>query len=116
MITENNKKYTGPPTIEIIESVVTKFNVSEAQFERFFGLSYGTIKKVRFGERDMPSKYWHFFFDPQYNIVRRTDFGKSVVTNPVPEMVPKNTTNKAIKPKSDIDPHSKLGRLLASKP
>lgn len=59
----NKLKWLNPPTIEQIEAVYKKLNVSGADFERFYGMPKGMIAKVRRGDKPMPAKYWHLFFE-----------------------------------------------------
>jgi hypothetical protein len=60
----NKYKYLKAPTIEQIEAVVAKAGVSDAQFERHYGLYDGCLSHVYMGLKPMPAKYWHLFFDP----------------------------------------------------
>jgi hypothetical protein len=99
--------------MELIDSVIKKFNVSESQFERFFGLAKGAIKNVRYGTRPLASKYWHLFYDPQYERTLRRDRAKTEVTKLVSESVSELTPNKANKSKSDTKQDSKIQKLLS---
>lgn len=64
MIHPNSYKYLKAPTIEQIEAVVEKTGVSEAQFERVYGLYDGCICHVRIGFKPLPAKHWHLFLEP----------------------------------------------------
>lgn len=114
MITENNTKYLNPPTLQLIDSVIKRFGVSESQFERFFGIPKGTIKNIRYeSDRMLPSKFWHLFYDPQYDKIMRRERVKTAITEQVTKLVtklvPKDTTNKS---KNSGRPDPKLQRLL----
>jgi len=116
MITENNIKYLKAPSIDLIESVVKKFKVSESQFERFFGISKGTIKYVRMNLREMPSKFWHLFYDPQYQLILRRDRNNShrdAGAKLGAKMVTKDTPDTTIDSKNKVLADSKLKGLLA---
>jgi hypothetical protein len=114
-LTEINKlKYLKPPTIKEIEKVVGKYEVSEYQFERFFGIPLGNIKLARLGVRSMPAKYWHIFFE---NIdLRKISAQKNInngYANAVTKTVTKTVMKTVMKRKSLPEPGSRLADLLS---
>lgn len=72
MIAKNRLAYRKPPSIKLIEKVVNKSKLRKPLFERAFGLPIGTIKQCKYRnnivngksyQREMPSQYWHIFYD-----------------------------------------------------
>jgi hypothetical protein len=93
----NALRWLHPPTIEIIDAVIKKHNISETRFEDFYGIYFGCIRQVRMGIRSMPVQHWHLFFDtPQ-----------SPDSRPASKSTPKQP-NKRTKAK----PNSKLAGLI----
>lgn len=60
---QNRMRYLKQPTMEEIDSFIKFCRVSELQFERFFRIAAETIKNVRNGDRPLPAKYWHIFYE-----------------------------------------------------
>lgn len=60
---ENISKYLHPPDGAMIRAYIKKRNTTDAHFERFFGMSRGTVDRSVAGRRRMPPQYWHFFYE-----------------------------------------------------
>ena len=93
----NAKRWLKPPTIEQIDAVVKKSGVSELQFERFYNIYPGCIKKVRFGGYRVPVQYWHIFLEGK----------ESMVPKSVPIFNPQTAT-----PKQKIKDDSRLSSIM----
>lgn len=70
---ENSRKYLKPPTLLQIESFISELGISASAFERFYGVPYGTIRKIRNGYqgRELPMRFWHIIYEkivPAYGI------------------------------------------------
>jgi len=96
----NIKRWLKAPTIEQIDLVVKASGVSELQFERYYGIYPGCIKKVRFGGYRLPVQHWHLFLEDN----------KSLVPNPVPKIINKRVPNKPSQCKLKKDP--RLANLI----
>lgn len=109
---ENSTKWLYPPTLDQVNTLVEQVGVSLYKFEAFFGLPKGTIKQVRTGERQIPVKYWHVFFEPvkptqaQLRMINKSK--RKVVTNPVTEA--RGNPPETHQPKEQIS-HNRLDRL-----
>lgn len=60
---QNRTKYLKAPTLEQVESFITKLKVSGAQFERFYGIPDGTIRQIKLNKRSLPAKFWHIIYE-----------------------------------------------------
>lgn len=64
---QNKIKYKKPPTIEQINTHVKHMDMTTPHFERYFGIPYGTIGKIRCGERELPVKFWNIIYKKMEN-------------------------------------------------
>jgi len=77
---ENRAKYLKAPTVAQIKEFIAELGVTTAQFERFYGIPYGTLADVYSGKRDISSKFWHIIFlkkKPTYGVGFNTDKSKN---------------------------------------
>lgn len=58
----NRAKYLKPPPITQIEEFVKELDVSEHQFERFYGIPRATVSKIRAGARELPAAFWEIVY------------------------------------------------------
>jgi hypothetical protein len=68
----NSSKYLKAPSIEQIKKVIDAHGVVTPQFERFYDMPEKTLQKTLRGERSVPVKYWHIF----YECLKMIDNGK----------------------------------------
>lgn len=58
----NQLKYGKPPTIAEIDRVKKILRAPDRIIEIVFTMPTDTIKRVRYNGRQIPSKYWHYFY------------------------------------------------------
>ncbi len=67
---ENRRRYLKEPTYEQVKNYIqNEQKTSLAQFERFWGMAAGTIKKMP--NQGLPAKWWHVFYEkitPAYGV------------------------------------------------
>lgn len=97
--TQNKRKYLKAPSWVKINSFIKKCGVSESHFELFFGMPKGTIKVYRFGNRKLPSQYWHIFFD------------KETIKQKMKRYTTKKTKTPLVKERADNSETEKSNRL-----
>lgn len=58
-------KYKGvPPSFSLVRETIEKSNLKRKyKFERVWGIPKGSIRLYLKGHRDLPSMYWHIFYD-----------------------------------------------------
>lgn len=77
----NLRKYLKAPTIEQVSSFIKELGVSDVQFERFYEMKIGTMKKLRSGYRNLPRKFWHFIYEkkvPTYGLSTNNEYKPKV--------------------------------------
>lgn len=64
----NIMRYQGiPPSQDLIDKVVKKSGLKRyLTFETVWGIPAGTLTLVNIGERSLPVKYWHIFYDFEF--------------------------------------------------
>lgn len=81
---ENRAKYLEPPTFDQIDAFRKLLNVRVATFERFFGISKGSLRKIKKGERKLATDKWHIVYEkiiPAYGsgfLNEKMDTGKNM--------------------------------------
>lgn len=60
---ENKAKYLIPPTFEQIEEFRKKLGVRGATIEHYYALGRGTYYKYKIGEKNLPVRLWHIFYE-----------------------------------------------------
>lgn len=95
---KNRAKYLKAPSILEIDTFIKELQVSDAQFERFFGMPFNTMGVVRNGQRKLPAKYWHIVYEkivPAYSklheetIAKKPSGTKNKTPAPTPNRPPK---------------------------
>lgn len=122
----NRKKYLHAPTYKQIAAYMKKLKVSGAKFERFFGMSEATIRKIKQGKRELPVRFWHIIYEevtPMYKLpdgsivetlpIRTVNVAKGVaakVTEPVTEIL-SDFEAKEKSPAANLLSHDRLKKL-----
>lgn len=85
----NRAKYLKAPSLKEIDSFIKELNVSDNQFERFFGMAYNTIGPIRANRGKLPAKFWHIVYEkiiPSYSTdyqeLQKKQLGKSLGKTP----------------------------------
>lgn len=85
----NKAKYLKAPTFAAIESFIKELDVSDAQFERFFGIPSNTLTQVKRGDKRLPARFWHIIYEktvPTYSIpyqkTEKANLTKKLTTPP----------------------------------
>lgn len=60
---QNRLKYLKAPPLEQILEFVKELEVTEAQFERFYGIPAKTISQIKVGNTPLPAKFWHIVYE-----------------------------------------------------
>lgn len=60
---ENRKKYIKPPTFLQVEEFRKMLGVRGATMEHFYDLGRGTYYKYKIGEKNLPARLWHIFYE-----------------------------------------------------
>ena len=79
----NSKKYLKAPSIEEISAFIDELGVTDLQFERFYEIPYRTMGKVRNGQVNFPTRYWHFVYEkviPTYGLSVQGNVQNSPIT------------------------------------
>jgi hypothetical protein len=67
----NMETYLKPPTAAQVIEFVDELEVTMTQFERFFGMPYGTIRQAKGDFQPLPAKFWHIVYEkikPAYGV------------------------------------------------
>lgn len=68
---ENETKYLVPPTWEYMDAFIKEIGISIYHFERYYGLAFNHLAKVRCGLKPLGKSYWHIFYErikPNYGM------------------------------------------------
>jgi len=83
---DNVHKYLKAPSLAEIDAFIKELDITDAQFERYYKMPDRTISKIRFENRPLPKRFWHFIYEkivPQYSL----SFTSKTAIN-VPKSVP----------------------------
>lgn len=59
---ENRERYKVAPSIEQLNSVLKYMRTKDSILEIVWLMPTGTLKRVRYSGRQIPSPYWHLFY------------------------------------------------------
>lgn len=68
---EIRSKYLKAPSPQEIREFIEKIGVSKSQFERYYDIPSGMMKKCANGHQPLPVKYWPIFYEgkvPSYGL------------------------------------------------
>lgn len=106
----NRKKYRIPPSIKLIDRVIKKLKITDAEFERVFGLHRSSIGHARMGIRKIPAHSWHIFYEkitikitPRSFTKRKKVENKSTINSTTNLKLPDVSKNPADTPDSLLD-------------
>lgn len=61
---KNLVRYKGtPPSIELVNKCIEQSKLSRRSFELTYGIVEKTIERYQNGLRDLPTIYWHIFYE-----------------------------------------------------
>lgn len=103
---DNRAKYLKPPTFEEIDDFRKLLGVRVATFERFFGITVGTINKIKKGERDLPANKWHIIYEKV-----KPAYGSGFLTSG--KKLAKNKAKNASKPTNKKPSNATISKLSA---
>lgn len=93
---DNVHKYLKPPSLAEIDAFVKELGITDAQFERYYGIPFRMMGKVRNGSKPFPKKYWHFVYEkivPQYAIPYTKKIKSKVPSNVLPKSKRRKVVN-----------------------
>lgn len=110
LIEDNVKKYGKPPTWEQIQSLINESGISSIyHFEKYYGIVFNHLAKVKCGERQLSRSYWHFFYErilPERGIGFSTPNGFTKVhKKQIPKVIPRK---RVITYPADTENHDRL--------
>lgn len=112
---ENERKYLTPPTWEYMDAFIKEIGISIYHFEKYYGIAFNHLAKVRCGLKPLGKSYWHIFYErikPKYGI----GFYDEINTpKKILKSIPKRTTHDADSNTSVANQHDTHTRLSTVK-
>lgn len=78
----NTAKYSCAPTWKQIESFMKEMGMRMYRFERFFGIPFNCLTKVKKGDQALPAKFWHIIYEK-----RKPKFGAGFIGDLTEEII-----------------------------
>lgn len=93
IIEDNVKKYGKPPTWEQVQALISESGITSIyHFERYYGIAFNHLAKVRCGAIQLGRAYWHFFYEriiPERGVGFNTPQNlPKKLTNSIPKVIP----------------------------
>ena len=105
----NRRKYAKPPSWEQIDAFVQEMGMNIYHFERFYGLPFNTLAKVKGGSKNLGSPYWHIIYEkikPAYGAGFIGDYLPNQPQNRRKTFIPNTVPTR-----EDKDAHTRLVRV-----
>lgn len=92
----NIVKYRGvPPTWDLIQKTIKRSGLKfQNRFELVWGIPHKILTQVKRGDKELPCKYWHIFYD--FDNIKKQTIEKIEVAKRVPAKSNVLETNKNI--------------------
>lgn len=111
---ENQKKYGKPPTWEQIEELINEVGITKYHFEKFYGIPFNHLAKVKTGAKQLGRNYWHIFYEKikmPFGVGFEGVYEALYKINNVTKNLPKSVPNKIPNKTSSGDKHGRLGNI-----